>query len=220
MQTKKVSRIFLAGLFLIIAFSCMAMAQQKSKNDILFDAMSPYEDLTEYALADNVAKVKENIQSLDVSEARLINVLSERAIRHLNINIEKMITAEKSSDYAGIALYAVNSYKTIVDELDVAELTTPVEVAILDFVGFKIHALLKQKNVDWRSIGEVVLEGSSRWNKIKENVSNKALQDTMNTTIDGLQTAVKSKNIEMLKFAAQVVLDLVDLLEGYFEDKK
>jgi len=220
MQTKKVSRIFLAGLFSIIAFRYTAMAQQKSKSDILFDAMSPYEDLIEYALADNVAKVKKTIQSLDVSDARLITVLSERAIRHLNSNLEKMVAAEKSSDYAGIALYSVNSYKTIVDELNVAELTIPVEVAILDFVGFKIHVLLKQKNVDWRSIGEVVLEGSSRWNKIKENVSNKALQNTMNTTIDGLQAAVKSKNIEMLKFAAQVVLDLVDLLEGYFEVKK
>jgi len=220
MQTKKVSRIFLAGLFSIIAFRYTAMAQQKSKSDILFDAMSPYEDLIEYALADNVAKVKKTIQSLDVSDARLITVLSERAIRYLNSNLEKMVAAEKSSDYAGIALYSVNSYKTIVDELNVAELTIPVEVAILDFVGFKIHVLLKQKNVDWRSIGEVVLEGSSRWNKIKENVSNKALQDTMNTTIDGLQAAVKSKNIEMLKFAAQVVLDLVDLLEGYFEVKK
>lgn len=220
MQTKKVPQIFLVGLFLIIAFSYTAMALQKSKNDILFDLMSPYEDLTEYALADNVAKVKQTIQSLKVSDARLKTVLSERAIKHLNSNIEKMITAEKSNDYAGIALYSVNSYKILVDELDVAELTIPVEVAILDFVGFKIHALLKQKNVDWRSIGEVANEGCNRWNEIKENVSNKALQNSMNTSIDGLQTAVKSQNIEMLNFASQVVLDLVDLLEGYFEEKK
>lgn len=47
----KLNRYFLSGLFVVMILSSSAMAQ--TNNTILFDAMSPYEDLTEYALNQN-----------------------------------------------------------------------------------------------------------------------------------------------------------------------
>lgn len=46
---------------------------------------------------------------------------------------------------------------------------------------------------------------------------NKGLRDAFNSTIAGLKQAVEQKHLPMLNFAAQIDLDLVDLLESHFE---
>ena len=213
----KVIRGLLIGLFVLLIFKWNIMAFDK--NTVLFDAMSPYEDLTEYALDQNMSKVANSISSLDGLIAKLNAVLSNKSIHVLEINVTKMQTAEKKSDYSEIALLAVDSYKILADELDQTTLKVPKQVVILDYVGFRIHALLRQDEIDWHLISETVDEGKSQWEQVKRKVTNKGLYDSLNTTITGLEIASTSKNIDMLKFAAQVDLDLVDLLEGFFEKK-
>jgi len=194
-------------------------AGKADANIILFDAMSPYEDLTEYALVQDKAEVEKTIVSLDELVKKIKGVLTKKAILNLNDNIEKIKIASKNDDFPQIALLAVDSYKTISEELDASMLEVPKEVVILDYVGFKVHALLKQQNVDWDLIAKTVNEGVSQWENIRGKVSDKGLYDVMNTAIAGLKDATKSKNIDMLRFAAQVDLDLVDLLEGFFQNK-
>jgi len=213
----KVIRGLLIGLFVLLIFKWNIMAFDK--NTVLFDAMSPYEDLTEYALDQNMSKVANSISSLDGLIAKLKAVLSNKSIHVLEINVTKMQTAEKKAAYSEIALLAVDSYKILADELDQTTLKVPKQVVILDYVGFRIHALLRQNEIDWHLISETVDEGKSQWEQVKRKVTNKGLYDSLNTTITGLEIASTSKNIDMLKFAAQVDLDLVDLLEGFFEKK-
>jgi hypothetical protein len=213
----KVIRGLLIGLFVLLIFNWNIMAFDK--NTVLFDAMSPYEDLTEYALDQNMSKVANSISSLDGLIAKLKAVLSNKSIHVLEINVTKMQTAEKKAAYSEIALLAVDSYKILADELDQTTLKVPKQVVILDYVGFRIHALLRQNEIDWHLISETVDEGKSQWEQVKRKVTNKGLYDSLNTTITGLEIASTSKNIDMLKFAAQVDLDLVDLLEGLFEKK-
>jgi hypothetical protein len=213
----KVIRGLLIGLFVLLIFNWNIMAFDK--NTVLFDAMSPYEDLTEYALDQNMSKVANSISSLDGLIAKLKAVLSNKSIHVLEINVTKMQTAEKKAAYSEIALLAVDSYKILADELDQTTLKVPKQVVILDYVGFRIHALLRQNEIDWHLISETVDEGKSQWEQVKRKVTNKGLYDSLNTTITGLEIASTSKNIDMLKFAAQVDLDLVDLLEGFFEKK-
>ena len=213
----KVIRGLLIGLFVLLIFNWNIMAFDK--NTVLFDAMSPYEDLTEYALDQNMSKVANSISSLDGLIAKLKAVLSNKSIHVLEINVTKMQAAEKKAAYSEIALLAVDSYKILADELDQTTLKVPKQVVILDYVGFRIHALLRQNEIDWHLISETVDEGKSQWEQVKRKVTNKGLYDSLNTTITGLEIASTSKNIDMLKFAAQVDLDLVDLLEGFFEKK-
>ena len=211
-------RIFLGSLFFLVFCSSSSIAQQESRNNRLFEAISPYEDLTEYALADDAFEVEKSIQPLRDSAVSLRSLISAQAMEILKNNIQKIVEAEKKHDFAAIALYAVNSYRTLIDQLDGEDLSVPREVAVLDFIGFNIHALLKQETMDWKLINDLVQEGNSQWTAIRKNVSETGLRDSMDTAINGLQNASKLKNMEMLRFAAQVDLDLVDLLEGYFED--
>ena len=91
---------------------------------------------------------------------------------------------------------------------------------MLDYVGFKVHVLLKQKKTDWVALDKTAIEGAKLWKRLKKRISDSGLRDAASTAIKGMHTAAKSKNIEMLNFAAQVDLDLVDLLEGYFRRHK
>lgn len=213
----KLNRYFLSGLFVVMILSSSAMAQ--TNNTILFDAMSPYEDLTEYALDQNKEGIDQTIKSLDGLVDKLKNKLSKKAIQNLSENIEKIKIAKDNVDFPKIALYAVDSYKAISEELDTSTLKIPKEVVILDYIGFKLLALLKQQNVDWNLIKITSNEGVSQWENIRIQTSDKPLRNVMDTAIQGIQVAVNSKNMDMLRFAAQVDLDLVDLLEGYFEKK-
>lgn len=213
----KLNRYFLSGLFVVMILSSSAMAQ--TNNTILFDAMSPYEDLTEYALDQNKEGIDQTIKSLDGLVDKLKNKLSKKAIQNLSENIEKIKIAKDNVDFPKIALYAVDSYKAISEELDTSTLKIPKEVVILDYIGFKLLALLKQQNVDWNLIKITSNEGVSQWENIRIQTSDKPLRNVMDTAIQGIQVAANSKNMDMLRFAAQVDLDLVDLLEGYFEKK-
>jgi hypothetical protein len=213
----KVNRYLLSGLFVVTILSSSAMAQ--TNNTILFDAMSTYEDLTEYALDQNKEGIDQTIKSLDELVDKLKNKLSKKAIQNLSENIEKIKIAKDNVDFPKIALYAVDSYKAISEELDTSTLKIPKEVVILDYIGFKLLTLLIQQNVDWNLIKKTSNEGLSQWENIRIQTSDKPLRNVMDTAIQGIQVAVNSKNMDMLRFAAQVDLDLVDLLEGYFEKK-
>lgn len=133
--------------------------------------------------------------------------------------MEKIKTAKDSANFQLIALCAIDSYKTISEELDTSTMKIPKEVLLLDYVGFKVHALLAQQLVNWDMVTQTVNEGESQWKNIQGNVSDKSLYDTMETSIDGMQAAVKLRNVDMLRFASQITLDLVDLLEDYFIEK-
>jgi hypothetical protein len=66
---------------------------------------------------------------------------------------------------------------------------------------------------------KTVVEAAGWWKAAKPKVSEKGLRDAMESTIRGLQEAARTENLPMLHFAAQLDLDLVDVLEGHFEKK-
>jgi hypothetical protein len=210
---------FFLALSLLILLSSTAIALPTDKNKVLFEAMSQYEDLTEYALNQDMESVEKIIIFLDSLIKKEKNILSEKAIQNLNANFKKIKMAKSNADFPIITMSAVDSYKTIAEELEYSKLKIPKGVVLLDYIGFKIEALLEQNRIDWTAINKVALEGSDHWTIIKRNISDKGLKDAMNTAIGGIIASVKLRNIEMLKFSAQVNLDLVDLLEGYYEKK-
>jgi len=214
----KVMKSLLVSMFALLLFTSNVMANEG--NDVIFDAMSPYEDLTEFALDTDTLQVANSISALDGVIAKLKGVVSNQTIQNLKTIVKKLRAAEKQKNYSEIALLAVDSYKSLAEELDQTTLKVPKQVAILDYVGFKIHALLGQSKINWHLISETVDEGKKQWKQVEAKVTSKGLYDSMNTTIAGLERAATSKNIDMLDFAAQVDLDLVDLIEGFFEKTK
>ena len=98
------------------------------------------------------------------------NFIKINTLNFLHDNTEKIKSASVSGDYPLIALYSIEIYRALAEELDDSKLNLPKEIVLLDYVGFKILVLLKQNNISWNKINDVAVEGKILWNKIKNKI--------------------------------------------------
>jgi hypothetical protein len=195
-----------------------AMCQDASSmNETLLDAMSPFEDMAEAALEKNRKGVKESLAEAESGAAGVLKVLPATAAKQYERLLKSIQDASEAKEHHSVAVNAVEMFRFLSESLDEQHLEVPKEVSLLDYVGFRLHVLAAAKEVDWKAIQSTVAEGVTWWDAIKEKVDNKGLRDAFNSTISGLQEAVEQKHLPMLNFAAQIDLDLVDLLESHFE---
>jgi hypothetical protein len=189
----------------------------RSYNDQLLAAASPFEDLTEYALAGNKEGVAQALKTCDEQASRVNRLLSPKAREQLTVLVSAMKQAQAKGNNEEIALKAVAAYRVIIESLDTRSLTVPVQVSLLDYAGFEMQALLHMTVIDWSAVQSTADEAWKHWKVIESRVADKGLHAAVNTTIVGMQKTALTRNAEMAGFAAQIDLDLVDLLEGYFE---
>jgi hypothetical protein len=206
----------------LIAAVCLLIgsalaAQSASKNAILLSATSPFEDLTEYALAANTDGMKLALKAYNDQAAGVSKVLSAKARNEMDVLIAVIKKAEHQGDNETLALKSVEAYRILIQSLDVNSLVVPIQVSLLDYAGFKFMALLHAKATDWLALEKVAEEAQQNWAAIHPRVTDKGLSDAVDTAIAGMYKACIEKNAGMAVFAAQIDLALVDLLEGYFE---
>ena len=186
-------------------------------NEVLLSAASPFEDLTESALAGNRKGMQAALKAYDEQAAKVSQVLSPKARHDLELLVAVIKKAEQRADSESIARNSVEAYRTLIESLDAGSLRVPLQVSLLDYAGFKLKVLLHAKSPDWPALRKTAKEAQQYWTAIKSRVTDKGLQDAVDTAIMGMNKAATVKNAEMAVFAAQVDLALVDLLEGYFE---
>ena len=90
-----------------------------------------------------------------------------------------------------------------------------VQVAQLDYVGFKVKALLSSSSVNWSQVSETVREASTWWSAIEPHTSDATLKEAMNRTMLGMKEAANQKDPKHMHFAADTELLLVDGLEVF-----
>jgi len=187
-------------------------------NEVLLSAASPFEDLTENALAGNRKGMQLALKGYDEQAAKVSKVLSPKARHDIELLVATIKKAEQRADNESVALNSVEAYRTLIESLDTSSLIVPVEVSLLDYAGFKLKVFLHAKSPDWSVLRKTAEEARQHWTAIESRVSDKGLLDAVNTMITGMNKATTAENADMAVFAAQVDLALVDLLEGYFEN--
>ncbi len=188
------------------------------KNEVLLAASSPFEDLAEFATAADEAEMDRTLAVIEDEASLTRSALDAAGRERFDALLSALRAAREAGDYTAVALGSVDAYRVLVEGFDDAALTVPKAVSLLDYVGFRLHILAGAKSPDWTAIEETTEEARGLWANLEGQVEHKGLRDAMNTTIGGLAQAVEARDALMTRFAAQVDLDLVDLLEGYFED--
>jgi hypothetical protein len=197
-----------------------AAAKAGRKNAVLEAAISRCEDLTEYAEAGKVKAMDQAIQDLEGQRANILGVLSPEAGKRFEEGLAALRQKRASGDFPGVALEAVETYRLLTTSLDREKLKAPIEVSLLDYAGFKVKVLTKRQPPDWQAMQGVATQAARDWQAIQGKVADKSLRNVMNTTMAGLNQAIEGQDAAMTRFAAQVVLDLVDLLEQQFKRQK
>ncbi len=188
-----------------------------SKNETLLDAMSPFEDMAEAALSKAAKGVKKSLGEAESGAAEVLKALPPYALEKHKQLLKAIQDAAKANNHYSVAVNAVEMFRLLAESLDGTKLEVPKEVSLLDYVGFRLHVLAAATTPDWDAMKLTVVEGEKWWDAIKEKVDNKGLRDAFNSTFAGLKKALELKHLPMLNFAAQIDLDLVDLLESHFE---
>ena len=175
-------------------------------------AISSTEDFAEVALASDNTASKAGVATIGKTFEAIGSAMSSEQKTAGQKQIALIHVDLSNNNLAGAALQATELYR-LINETFQERLPIPLEVAMLDYAGFRIHALLAQKTIDWQVVLSTANEAGSNWNAKKDHIKDRGLSDLATTLHIGLVAAATAENSDWLNFAAQMLLDSVDLLE-------
>lgn len=211
---------FLGIVFFIFATTSASANQAVKTNDVLLGAMSPFEDMIEFALAGRDADVSKAIASADRDVANVKKALSPQAASTFATLWSGLRQATADKDRHRVAKSAVEIFRLLSDGLQPDAAHVPKEVSLLDYAGYQLLVIAASRQPDRHAIRKTVDEAAGWWKAIAPKVSDQALRDAFGTLTGGLEQAATTGNLPLLRFAAQVDLDLVDLLERNLKPKR
>ncbi len=189
------------------------------RQTLLDDVASLNENLVEFALDNNVAKITETANAIEASLPKLRTAVPAATFTAIDARVRDQRTAVKARNGTGTALASVEIYRLLQDAMDPRARLVPVQVPLLDYAGFKILALAKAAVANWTSIDATTKEAASFWKQVEGRIASAALRNLLGSIITGLADASAAKNPVYTAFAAKMLLDSVDLLEGQFTPK-
>lgn len=192
-------------------------------NKLVFDhldqILSPFEDMTEFALNKNEEGVLKSLAKIETAtkESVFANNLDSESFIGLNPKIEMLKIVIKEKNYTQIALISTEIFKyNVTNFVDAKKIENQVRIEHLDYMGFKVLALLSQDNIDWSTIDRTILNAQQEWQVLEINVTDNNLKDSFNFLFEGLYLSVKNRDVKMGEILAAMDLSLVDVLENSF----
>ena len=194
--------------------------KDNSRDATLADAASINEDLIGFALDAKADRVAEKVVEMRKALYNLRPLLNERLFETVGHQVADMERASAKEDLLGTALAAVETFRVIENAKGDANRPEPVEVALLDYSGFKLSILLAAHAVDWATVDSTAKESDTTWMALAKNIQEISIRNLVGTIQNGLRAAVARKDINGAKFAAKMQLEVVDTLEDYFKRVK
>lgn len=182
----------------------------------LADGAEIFENLTESAPTIDAAAFQKALAQFQALQPAISQRLPAERQQRLDTLVSGLRSAWQKGDRAGMAVQSIEAYRLLEESIDHSAQAVPLQVYLLDYAGFKLDALLLTTPPDWKQITQTAHEAAGWWAAIGPRITDKTLQGAMAQTVNGLQEAAAKKNPELLHFAAQMDLTLVDGLEAFF----
>ena len=110
------------------------------------------------------------------------------------------------------AVAAIENYKVLVVAYQ-SRLTTSLDTAMLDYVGFKLLGLTAAKPLNWAAMAETVDVSRASWDKTRAALKDQGVIDLVDSAQGSMANALSAKDPAWLASTAQTLLDAVDLIE-------
>jgi len=206
----------------MMVFQSYSQSSQKSKINgyqKLDQVLSPFEDMTEYALNNNSVGIAKAMNRINRTQKDQFfkQVLTEKSYIEFEQKIKSLQQSVVQNNYKKTALISAELFKFNISHFIYAnQLKRQLLIEHLDFMGYHVLALLKQDKINWETIAKSIELGKGNWASLRQEVKDSNLKDTFNQLFSGLQLSVKQKNSEAAKIFASMGLSLVDVLEVSF----
>jgi hypothetical protein len=181
-------------------------------------AISSTEDFAEIAQGTDPAAIETARSAIQTALDRVRPVLDQKIASAIASSLATVMAADKNGDVSQSAVASMDIYKLLVQQFE-PRLPTTRSVAMLDYAGFKLSALLMSPQPDWAAVSALVQEASHNWTTARAELKDKALVDIGTSIHMGLQEASTKKNVDWLRSLAKMQLDSVDLLERVIKNK-
>ena len=196
--------------------------QESKKNALktLDKLLSPFEDMTEYALANNLSEMKKGYKDIETLEdsGLLAQSVNNDAAKQISQDIESLESYINKENYSKVALLSTKLFKTIVNNYAYSEyVVNQIHIENLDSMGFEILSLLSTNSIDYIQIQSIIYEAQKDWIFLRDNIDDENKIDTFDLLFQGLLHATLQHDEKMLKILASMDLALVDVIEKQFQ---
>lgn len=214
----KTCRTLATALIMLLGSTVSApvLAQSRSTTSALMDASEVFENLTEGAAQVEDAGFMKAMATFESLRPALGKSLSVEKLAALDAAVAGVRAGWRRGDRGAVALQSIEAYRVVQEALDRKGQRVPVEVALLDYAGFKSKALLLAASPDWAQAAKTAGEASRWWAAIQSRVKDETLRAAMGHAVTGLTDAASRKDAALLAFASELDLILVDGLETHF----
>ena len=178
-------------------------------------AAEPFETLTKEAPSAPPSRLDKLIADAKKAAAGISPALGAARKSALETHLAAVDVAHKGGDRTGVALAAVEGYRTLVESANDTG-KVPTAVSLLDYSGFRYQADLSAKPVRWDDMAQAVAFAQGQWNSIASRVTDTALKAEFDKSVADMTASVKAKNAKGATASSTHELDLVDKLEGFF----
>ena len=215
-----VAALWMAGV--LTAFAAVPVQRSTpvdARQKLLDDVASLNENLVEFAIDGDVKKIGETAHAIEAALPKLRTAVPATTFAAIESRVRDQGIAVKAGNGIATALASVEIYRLLQEAIDPKTRVVPVQVALLDYAGFKILSLTKGNAVQWADVNATVKEATSFWKQVEPRIGSVALRGMMGSIMTGLADASATKDPAYAGFAAKMLLDSVDLVEGQFTPK-
>ncbi len=196
--------------------------QESKKNALktLDKLLSPFEDMTEYALANNLSEMKKGYKDIETLEdsGLLAQSVNNGASKKISQDIESLESYINKENYSKAALLSIKLFKTIVNNYAYSEyVVNQIHIENLDGMGFEILSLLSKDSIDYIQIQSIINEAKKEWMFLRDNMKDENSIDSFDLLFKALFHATLKHDDKMLKILASMDLALVDVIEKQFQ---
>ena len=201
------------------AIAKIVISQNMNKKEslaVLDKVLSPFEDMTEYALSKDTFAMKKGYKNIEKIEDNTLlkQTIPSTKLSILSKNIEKLETYINDSDDTHAALLSSSMFNYCVTNYKYKKnIQNQIHIEHLDYMGYRLLALLNEQNINYTQMRKVITNAKINWNAIKEKVKDPNSVDAFNLLFQGLQESLKTKNNNMIKILSELDLALVDVIE-------
>ena len=178
-------------------------------------AAEPFETLTEEAPSAPPSRLDKLIADAKKAAAGVSPALGAAGKSALETHLAAVDVAHKGGNRTGVALAAVEGYRTLVESANNTGKVPPA-VSLLDYSGFRYQADLSAKPVRWDDMAQAVAFAQGQWNSIASRVTDTALKADFDKSVADMTASVKAKDATGATASSTHELDLVDKLESFF----
>ena len=189
-----------------------------ARRSALIAVAERFENLTEAAFSTDPSEATRRTALATAAAASVRKGMSPDHGAGLDAALGKIGLAVHTKNAVDLSLASNEAYRAVLSEAG-GEPTIPLNIGLLDYVGFRIVADARDSRPRWDDVRETLGYAYQRWNAVKPQIKDAYVRDQFDRALMWAQEALAAKDAKSLERAATRVLDLVDVLETAVKPK-